>query len=443
MPEHAKVLLDRSAQLKYQLYTVLARHSGQNLTITDLAELNHTNYQPTYAVFQEIILDVMAMVNEPRAMVRKALLQATRLPVSLDEYRSYLVQKSLAYRLVNYVVVGNATSLNAFCEQEFVSRSTITRKLRPLNQLMAEFGIKLRLASLKFTGSEANIRYLLYAMYWWAHRGIYWPFTSVDQDNIAAECHAIGIMDERELAQRQQQYFLAICRLRAGKGAVLAPNHVLATLTQKVAASGLRRGQAHPPLTSNDSAYFNFYQISQPRFDSRERTAIAPAQEVHLLTTDETQPVIDALTQRLYRPQLGDLGMDLYLNLLRLVFGYCACDGDFPQAQDIVGRITVAVDQDLVTAVTAVVAQLPVNPLYAGIQRDQDRFVQEVVRLVSPYYYRGEHHLPVRVQLAVPDGSEGYRQLRAFVNAVPWIAKVVTTEPDVVIGSEQSAAPKP
>ncbi|MFD1485889.1 helix-turn-helix domain-containing protein [Lacticaseibacillus baoqingensis] len=434
MPENAKVLLDHSAQLKYQLYRLLAKHAHQDVTITDLAMMNQANYQPTYAVFQEILADVTALVERPRVQVRKELLKAAPLPVSLDAYRSFLVRHSLPYRLVDYCLTGTTPSLEAFCQREFVSRSTVSRKLRPLTEMMAGFRVKLKLATLTFTGPETNIRYLFYALYWWAHRGCFWPFVRVDEADVKHASETLTIMHDLPLAKRQQQYFLAVCRLRAGKGACLADNPVLMALARQVTDRKLRHGGVRPPLNTLDAAFFNFYQLTQPRFDVQKPPALAPQQELALLTTPETKPVLAALQAQFYRPQSGAFSTELRLNLLRLIFGYCACGGDFPQAQDIIGQHAGPGDDAVEKGLDQLVQALPKKPIYAGIKRDQARFVQGVARLIIPYLEGQTPQKPLRVRLDVDQLADDYPQLVEFVSAVPWVAQVTTQTPDVVVG---------
>ncbi|MFD1485890.1 helix-turn-helix domain-containing protein [Lacticaseibacillus baoqingensis] len=442
--DYAGIFLERADQLKYQLYSLLARPYVTNMTITDLAGLMQAKYQPTYNVFQELLGDLVAITGKRRDVVRKQMLVAAPLPLSLDAYRSYLVQQSLVYRLIDYAVTAAAPSPNQFCEREFISRSTISRKLKPVNNLMAHFGVKLKLAKLAFSGSEMNIRYFLYTVYWWAHRGSFWPFENVTRSTLHEECNQIGIMNERPMTQWQMQYFLAISHLRVGKNHAIVDNPYLDALDQKVVTLHLRAGQPRPPFTRTDTAFYNFFQISQPRFDMRSRLPEAPAQEIAVLTNPASATVVDALCNALYQSASGDIGTDLYLNMLRLVFGYLICGGDFPQAQDVIGGGVDESAPNVVEKVQAVVQTLPTDAAFDVFRQNCDPFAIEIARLATPYVRRCTRNARVFVKLDVDPAIEGYQALTGFLNCVPWVARVSEVqsdeECDVVIGADDSPA---
>lgn len=217
--DYGELFLERADWLKYQLYVVLSRPYVKDVTITDLAVMMNSKYQPTYNIFQELLDDLVDLSGEPRENVRTAMLAGVDLPLSLDAYRANLVQNSLVYRLVDYVIKSPSPSASQFCDQEFVSRSTISRKLKPLNALLKQYGLKFKLAKFAFDGNEINIRYFLFTMYWWAYRGTTWPFASVDRKQLEEEFEAITIVPDRPLTHLQQLYFLAIGHLRVGKQA--------------------------------------------------------------------------------------------------------------------------------------------------------------------------------------------------------------------------------
>ena len=68
------VFLESADLLKYQLYAQLVRVVDRELSITDLARLRQAKYQATYAVFQEVVNDLIDATGLPSKTVRKALL---------------------------------------------------------------------------------------------------------------------------------------------------------------------------------------------------------------------------------------------------------------------------------------------------------------------------------------------------------------------------------
>lgn len=436
--DYAELFLERADGLKYQLYKLLARPHVKDVTISDLANQLHSKYQPTYNVFQELLDDLEQLSGQSRQVARHMLLSTQQLPVSVDVYRSFLVNDALLYRLVDYVVQAPAANLTQFCEQEFISRSTISRKLRALNDCLAEYHIRFRLARFDFVGSELNIRYFLYTMYWWAHRGVAWVFTHIAKDQLNQEAQAMCIEPPEPLADLQRQYFLAVTHLRVGKNHHIAQTAYLTHLAQAVADLTPAEANWHPSLNWLDAAAFSFFQVSQPRFDARSRTPEDVAREVAVLMDDSAQTVLDALSVALYQPASGDFNDDLYLNLLRVIGGMLAAQGPFPQAQDYLGGGIKLNTQGIAQQVQQAIANLPQTPVYEPFRADQAFFERVVVRLMGPYHVAADTSRYLHVQLAVDQGLEGYRDLAGFVACVPWVAQVDAQQPDLTIACPDS-----
>ncbi|WP_461215870.1 helix-turn-helix domain-containing protein [Lacticaseibacillus sp. GG6-2] len=439
MQDYAEIFLERADLLKYQMYQLLARPYVKDVSITDLATLSHGKYQPIYNVFQELLDDLVGLTKKPRETVRAALLAADKLPLSLDAYRAYLVQQGVVYRLIDYVVQQPNPSLNQFCEQEYISRSTITRKIKPLNRMLAQYGVKLRLASFAFSGPEFNVRYCLYTIYWWAYRGVSWPFSLVKRADVAAERNLISIGTSQPLAKLQQLYFLALCHLRVAKNARLKASDYLEHFEAMINTQQLRQGSLRAPFTWLDDAAFNFFQVSQPRFDVRTRAPQTAAIETSLLTDPTVATVSDALIAELHDSGAGDLDDDLYLNLLRLVAGYVMAGGAFPQGQDYIGGGHESASDKLIMLVKKVVATLPETTPFAGFHHNVDHFAYSVSRLVTPALPEDDRQDRLHVRLAIDPVTEGYRVLSGFVNCVPWIATVSGNDSDLVIATGDEA----
>lgn len=436
--DYGELFLERADWLKYQLYVVLSRPYVKDVTITDLAVMMNSKYQPTYNIFQELLDDLVDLSGEPRENVRTAMLAGVDLPLSLDTYRANLVQNSLVYRLVDYVIKSPSPSASQFCDQEFVSRSTISRKLKPLNGLLKQYGLKFKLAKFAFDGNEINIRYFLFTMYWWAYRGSTWPFASVDRKQLEEEFAAITIVPDRPLTHLQQLYFLAIGHLRVGKQARIKPTVSLQLLDGKVNRHNLRHGCIRPPFTSLDVAAFNFFQISQSRFDVRTRRPESAAVEMDLMFDDQTSVVMNSLVANVYHAECGDIDDDLYLNLLRVISGFFICGGPVPQAQDYVGGAMLAIPDDIQRILKQAIAALPETKEFDVFRTFEERFIMMIGPLIVPYLGNVQQHRRLQVRLAVDPMAEGLRELREFVNCVPWVAGESDTDCDLVIGSRDS-----
>ncbi|WP_461215868.1 helix-turn-helix domain-containing protein [Lacticaseibacillus sp. GG6-2] len=424
--EFTDVFMERADQLKYRLYSTLARSDVQRVTIVDLADLTHNTYQPVYNVFQEMLSDIVMLTGLSKTKARKKILDAETLPLGLDAYRSYLVRNSLMYRLLDYAVTSTNPTAAQFEAQEFVSRSTMTRKLRAANDLMARYGVKFRLAKLAFSGNELNICFFLYAFYWWSHRGSYWPFKTITRKRLHDECSLIGIMNEHPVSQIQMQVFLAISHLRLAKNHPVQMTPLLERFGRAVNQQGFRKGTYTPPFTYADMLGYNFYQVSQPRFDEMLRTPEDIKAEMTLFADPSVLTVVAEL-EKVIPVTLTDAQE---LNLMRLTFGYLVCGGPYPQAQEIVAPDEVAVDPMKVAKMQQVLETLPEDAGFDALIAHAEAFARHAAELcvVAPV-------APVRVHLSMEPASEGYEDMAGFINCVPWIAQTVESQDaDLCIG---------
>jgi hypothetical protein len=150
--------------------------------------------------------------------------------------------------------------------------------------------------------------------------------------------------------------------------------------------------------------------------------------------------VIDTVCQAVYQPSSGDIDVDLYLNMMRVIFGYLLFNGDFPQAQDVVGGGRTERDPAVVAKLAAVVDGLPSAPPFAGFHQDAAAFTDELACLVTPYIRRCIRNQQVRIKLDVDPAIEGYRDLYHFLDCTPWIAQVTEDHADMIVGADESPA---
>ncbi|WP_390410367.1 helix-turn-helix domain-containing protein [Lacticaseibacillus jixiensis] len=218
--EFEAMFLDNLAMAKLELLKTLLR-TPQADTIADLAQAMGQTYQRTYNLFQALVDDLTVQYSlSPEQARTKLLADAAKRP-SLDHYRFFLLQASLAWQYFDMLVQGHTPNLDQFCAKHFISRSTLTRKTNLLRKLLRRYRIRLNNAKAVIEGDEALVRRAIAEIYWRATRGVRWPFGAVDRATIAAQCQVrpnpAGLLNEFGY------YQLAVARLRLAAGHTLAP----------------------------------------------------------------------------------------------------------------------------------------------------------------------------------------------------------------------------
>lgn len=135
-----------------------------------------------------------------------------------NEYIQYLVRTSIPYNFILYSLIKPEVTFENFCEDFYLSQSTILRKLRPLKKYLNSFRIRLLASKMKIDGNEAMLR-MFYTTYLWAgNLGqdiLLSKFDFCDERNIMRILHfdKANFMHPREIFLR-----LAVNRLRAEQG---------------------------------------------------------------------------------------------------------------------------------------------------------------------------------------------------------------------------------
>ncbi|WP_158661729.1 helix-turn-helix domain-containing protein [Enterococcus timonensis] len=132
------------------------------------------NLAASYAKIQKIVTelhgDLKKMTGYSLVDSRGKLTLNDQLP-TLDRYRQYLVEHSLLIRVLEYSLTHPKKNIHDFCQENFLSRATVFRRLVPMEKILAPYHIYFQPSKLTLTGSEQSIRYFLCNVLWYLSSG--------------------------------------------------------------------------------------------------------------------------------------------------------------------------------------------------------------------------------------------------------------------------------
>ncbi|KRK33209.1 helix-turn-helix domain-containing protein [Loigolactobacillus bifermentans] len=215
-----EILMEKASIQKFDMFRHLKSWNSKSFTINDLSRALHLTYQQTYNIFQELLRDMAEL--DPESNVKRGrhdVLERQGFRISIDHYRVYLLQQSIAFQFLDYLLQQPHPTITQFCDDYFVSRSTLLRKTTALKKFVGQFGLKFSYSRLDLTGSERNIRLVLFYFYWLIFHGLSWPFKNVaHQDMIDFQEFVNQPTLEGEVAQAQEVLMLGICVQRIQTG---------------------------------------------------------------------------------------------------------------------------------------------------------------------------------------------------------------------------------
>lgn len=271
-----KLMLDKMTHYKYQTYLELFTMGKSSCTNNELIQKLGYSNRTLNEILKQLSTD-LAELGAPDALLisRKEGITIQSLTVNIATYRSYLIQKALVFKFVEAVAFKKDSVFYEFIRQEFVSESTMMRKLKPLMELVEEYKLKINIKKMTFIGEEKNIRLFLLTLYWLSFKGTIWPFATVSHKKVEAirsetersQNLKLGLIEKNEM-----DYFYGVTLLRISLHQYIQPN-------KKFDQFCLHNPNFHPEIYQSlaswvpedkQRAEFSFLYISsffKPKFD--------------------------------------------------------------------------------------------------------------------------------------------------------------------------------
>ena len=95
-----------------------------------------------------------------------------------------LIRHSLAYRLLNLLIIENIRTIKELSDKLYRSESTIRRKLKELSKELLPLQLTIQRGEVLFQAPESVVRMYLSVYYWRLFRGKNWPFTLLQHQPI-------------------------------------------------------------------------------------------------------------------------------------------------------------------------------------------------------------------------------------------------------------------
>lgn len=159
-------LLDKQDIQKYNLFKLLKSMDYETTTVKDLSRQLGTPYSATYTTFNRVVEDIRELDDtyEPQNLAEKRL-SSDNIKVTVNEYRLYLLQNSLAFQFFDAVALTPGSGVSAFLQKHFISEATLVRRVHNFRRFIARYGISISFKKFEFQGDEMKIRQLLFVVY--------------------------------------------------------------------------------------------------------------------------------------------------------------------------------------------------------------------------------------------------------------------------------------
>lgn len=216
---YEKLMMDSGMLTKFTLFKRITQMNQADLSITQLAEEFSLNYQQASIIAVEINNDLKKISAHPSILHKAGKINSEKLLVTIDEYRYFLLKKSVPFQYILYFLNHDSPNIDDFCQRYYVSRSTVSRKMLPLKKHVKQFDLRFTYTEANLTGDERSVRVALFDALWLGTRGTVWPFENVSLEEVERLTEAFAEyfpLSRTYLGAKELTYFAAIflCRTR-------------------------------------------------------------------------------------------------------------------------------------------------------------------------------------------------------------------------------------
>ncbi|WP_203623837.1 helix-turn-helix domain-containing protein [Lacticaseibacillus sp. 866-1] len=419
------IFLEKADLQKFTMFQTLVTNQTQSLSITDLAERLALSYQQSYNVFQELTRDLVELSRQPAGKIKQALTDGAALNLSIDDYRLFLLNSSIAFQFVDYLVQGNQQSVSHFCGDHYISRSTLMRKTALVRSFLSGFKVKISLTQATFVGDEKQVRLFLQLFYWLSYHGSRWPFRALDFDRLSAQYRSLPSADQDPITASQERLFWGVCRTRMSRGHFVSLN---AGFSKSIPQGEFSMTAVYPskpnpnvPQAALDAEtiFFYFFQQKTIRFTPPAASTMMMCNYLEQTSSPAAQ-VVAGLPAAVRQDSVGqtDPFEDpvLHANLMRVTAAFYLMEGNFVKQSDFFKpSLPNYMQKQARRTLSRYIDSLPDRADYQTFKRAKRPLVEMLFYLLVPYLRDFQWQELVKVKLVMETTDTVNRNIIDFV----------------------------
>lgn len=456
---YEELMMDSGMLTKFKLFKRITQLNRSDISITQLADELSLNYQQTFIIINEINNDLAKIISTHPSILHKAgKIDSSKLLVTIDEYRYFLLQKSVPFQFILYFLNHDSPNIDDFCERYFVSRSTVSRKMLPLKKHVKQYNLRFTYTEANLVGDERAVRVALFDALWLGTRGTVWPFKNVafeDAERLANAFSEYFPLSRTYLGAKELTYFAAIFLCRTRKKMFVCydarydflmmdnPYYDFERLNKELGPV-----QALPPKESKGESSFIFFLAHYAPFYTLEDDA-SLFQTLHDFST-RPNPVYELVQEFLeyakvdiFKKEPEALDKSIIVgNLLNIMFTFFVLRQPFPNLQKLVElpRKRKKADELLESKIQTFFDNKAKEKEYKFIYTIKSPLVKAFKSVLLPAYDKPKHSEHLSIGVAFEHNFLLVRRIYQFLNDLGFVdsapyQEALNEQYDLVISS--------
>ncbi|EOH96502.1 hypothetical protein UAY_02870 [Enterococcus moraviensis ATCC BAA-383] len=456
---YEELMMDSGMLTKFRLFKRITQLNQPDIPITRVSDKLSLNYQQTFIIVNEINNDLAKIMPKHPSILKKAgKIDSTQLLVTIDEYRYFLLKKSVPFQFILYFINHDYPSIDDFCERNYVSRSTVSRKMLPLKAHVKQYNLRFTYTEANLTGDERSVRVALFDALWLGTRGTVWPFKEIaieDAEKLAMAFSEYFPLSRTYLGAKELTYFAAIFLCRTRKKFFVPYDFRYDFLMQDNPYYDFERlnkelGPVHalPAKHSKGESSFIFFLAHYAPFYTLEDDP-SLYQTIHDFSTrpnlvyELVQEFLAYAKVNIFKkePEILDKSM-IIGNLLNIAFTFFVLRQPFPNLQNLVElpRKKKKADEQLETRIQSFFDEKSKEKEYRFIYTIKNPLVKAFKGVLLPVYAKPKHSEHLTVGVAFEHNFLLVRRIYqfltdlGFIDAAPY-QEALNDQYDLVISS--------
>lgn len=158
------IVLDKISSEKRDLLHHINNQRGPHFSINQLSIELNMNYKKAAQLVLELEEDFLAL-GWGSLVPEKGIVIWKKDNSKETAYLRFLVQKSLGYQILKAILLTPEKTLPQFCQEHFISQSTLLRRIRPLSLYLKKYDVWLNAGQMTITSSdEENVQAVFFKL---------------------------------------------------------------------------------------------------------------------------------------------------------------------------------------------------------------------------------------------------------------------------------------
>ncbi|MDH6363765.1 hypothetical protein M2139_000602 [Enterococcus sp. PF1-24] len=456
---YEEIMMDSPTLLRFRIFRYLMKISQENFPIIHLAEDFNLNYQQAVIELTAIEAELKEMKpNHENILMGAGKVNALQLDCTIDEYRYYLLQKSVPFQFILYLLNDEKPNVVDFCEKYQVSRSTVSRKMENLKNYLQQYNLRLTYTKANLVGDERLVRVMLFNLIWLGTRGLELPL-KVDQKQVNDLIHKVSEYFPLSLSyfgNIELHYFAALYLIRIKQGNFVKYDKRYNFLMKNNSYYDFKRTNLISDafeLTAKqqqaESSFIFFLSHYVPFYTIKDETSLQQTlydfsvrpNPIYSLNTE----FLNFAKEELFRKQPQILDNPLILgNLLNIGFTLYVTEQSIPNIQTLVTPVHKKENWEIILEekIAQFFAEAATKNQYSFVKYVKNDLVESYKNILLPYFNSVDFASNLKVGLALEHNFLLVNDLHQFLDDLKFVDSELyqprrNYDYDLVISSSQ------